>query len=113
VIVQNTGLLESGDSLRGTALRMGAPVPFVVTGRGYANMRRTGVGPDDERTIESLTRADVDSAALLTEPTLDAWGIPYEVCGEDDDSAEMIGALVEEARSRSAPVCLILACALD
>ncbi len=36
VVVQNTGLMESGDALRGTAVRMGAPLAFVVTARGYA-----------------------------------------------------------------------------
>src|SRR5512134_4019392 len=43
VLIQNTGLLESGDALRGTALRMGAPIPIVVTGRGYTKMRAAGV----------------------------------------------------------------------
>ena len=79
VVIQHTGLLEAGDGIRGTAQRMGAPIPFVVTGRGYAKMERAGVRRDDPRTRELLTRADVDSTALLTEPTLDAWGIPYEL----------------------------------
>ena len=42
VVVQNTGLLESGDAIRGTAMRMGAGIPIVVTGRGYAKMRAAG-----------------------------------------------------------------------
>ena len=45
VVIQNTGLLESGDALRGTAVRMGAPIPFVVTGRGYAKMEAAGLVP--------------------------------------------------------------------
>ena len=43
IVIQNTGLLESGDAIRGTAQRMGAPVPFIVTGRGYEKMERAGV----------------------------------------------------------------------
>lgn len=108
VVMQNTGLLESGDAIRGTALRMAAPVPLVVTGRGYAKMRRAGVSPDDARTIESLTRPDVDSAALLTEPTLDAWGVPWSICDEDDDVPDAIGRLVDDARQNERPMALIL-----
>lgn len=108
VVIQNTGLLESGDALRGTALRMAAPIPIVVTGRGWSSMLRAGVGPADERTLELLTRADVDSAALLTEPTLEAWGVPYELCAEGDDVVETIEALIEEARETERPTALIL-----
>lgn len=113
VVIQNTGLLESGDALRGTALRMGAPLPMVVTGRGYAKMRRAGVGPADERTIESLTRPDVDSVALLTEPTLDAWGVPWALCDEADDAPSAIAELVERATLEERPVALVLTGPLD
>ncbi len=108
LVIQNTGLLESGDAIRGTALRMGAPLPMVVTGRGYAKMRRAGAAPDDERTLESLTRPDVDSAALLTEPTLDAWGIPWTTCDEGGDPPADIAGLVDGARRAERPVALIL-----
>lgn len=113
VIIQNTGLLEAGDALRGTALRMGAPIPLVITGRGWAKMRRAGVAPSDERTLASLTRPDVDSTPLLTEPTLDAWGIPYEICRQDEDPAEAIFAVVDEARDRGRPVAMILTRGLE
>ena len=43
VVIQNTGFLESGDSLRGTAQRMAAPIPVLITGRGYGKMRAAGV----------------------------------------------------------------------
>ncbi len=113
VVIQNTGLLESGDALRGTAIRMAAPVPLVVTGRGYAKMRRHGVDPGDERTLESLTRPDVDSTALLTEPTLDAWGIPWSVCDEGDDVAEAFGDLVKSTHESGRPTALILLRSVD
>lgn len=113
VVIQNTGLLEAGDAIRGTAVRMAAPIPFVVTGRGYAKMRRAGVGASDERTIELLTRPDVDSTALLTEPTLDAWGVPHLLCEEDSDAATLIADTVEEADLQGRPVALILCRELD
>lgn len=107
VVIQNTGLLESGDALRGTAVRMGAPLPFVVTGRGYAGMESAGLGPETERTPDLLTTAEVDSVALLTEPTLHAWGIPYRRCGKGDDPAAAVRALVADSRARHHPTALL------
>jgi sulfopyruvate decarboxylase subunit alpha len=108
VVIQNTGLLESGDGLRGTAVRMGAPIPIVITGRGYAKMAAAGVTPRDAKTIELLTRADVDSTALLTEPTLDAWGVPFDVCAQDDDPVVAITSTIAKARRSGRPVALVL-----
>lgn len=109
VVVQNTGLLESGDAIRGTAMRMGVGLPVVVTGRGYAKMSAAGMGPDANKTRELLTRADVDSAALLTEPTLEAWGIPFSVCRGEDNPTEAIKATITDARSCGVPVVLVMA----
>ncbi len=109
VVVQNTGLLESGDAIRGTAMRMGAGIPLVIIGRGYAKMSAAGVSPEADRTRELLTRADVDSTALLTEPTLEAWGIPFSVCRGEDDPTEAIRATITDAHSRCIPVALVLA----
>ena len=108
VVIQNTGLLESGDAIRGTALRMAAGIPVIVTGRGYAKMLAAGIEPDAERTVELLTRPDVDSTALLTEPTLQAWGIPFSRCGADDDPVLAIDATITAAREDERPVALIL-----
>lgn len=108
VVVQSTGLLESGDALRGTAVRMGVPLAFVVTGRGYAMMEGAGLGPETPLTSELLTRADVDSVALMTEPTLRAWGIPYETCRPGEDPATAVARLVADARARHHPTALLL-----
>ncbi|MEM7414127.1 MAG: thiamine pyrophosphate-binding protein [Gemmatimonadota bacterium] len=108
VVIQNTGLLESGDAIRGTALRMRAAIPMVVTARGYAKMAAAGFGPDTPKTVDNLTRPDVDSTALLTEPTLDAWGVPFRVCGPEDDPSDELHSLVETARSDERPVAMIL-----
>jgi sulfopyruvate decarboxylase subunit alpha len=109
VVIQNTGLLESGDSLRGTALRMAAPIPMLIMGRGYAKMERAGVEPDDPRTVDLLTRPDVDSTALLTEPTLHAWGIPFRRCDGEDDPVEAIASTVAEAHEEGRPTAVVMA----
>ena len=113
VVIQNTGLLESGDSLRGTAVRMAAPIPMIVTGRGYAKMAHAELTPDEPRTLELLTRADVDSTALLTEPTLEVWGIPYRRCEGEDDPTEAITDTILAARERGRPVAVVMARTLN
>lgn len=113
VVIQNTGLLEAGDGIRGTAQRMGAPIPFVVTGRGYAKMLKAGITRDDPRTRELLTRPDVDSTALLTEPTLDAWGVPFRRCDADDDPVLALEDLIRSARDARLPAALVLTRGLD
>ena len=112
VIVQNTGLLESGDALRGTAVRMGVPLVVVVTYRGHARAaERTPVAPGGPLTSEVLVDPRLDSVALLTEPTLEAWGIPRFSYGSDADVAQL-GAAVRRAREEARPVALLLTRAL-
>jgi sulfopyruvate decarboxylase TPP-binding subunit len=109
VVIQNTGLLESGDALRGTATRMAAAVPILVTGRGYAKLAAAGLTPDEPPSLELLTRADVDSAAMLTEPTLEAWGIPFLRCEGDDDPVEVISRVIAAAGTEGCPTAVVLA----
>ena len=108
VIVQNTGLLESGDSLRGTLTRMGAPVLCLITYRGHKKMTAAGLGPAfDPPDRAVLVRPDIDSTPLLTEPTLLAWGIPTLTMATDDDVRGVID-LWSEARRESRPVATLL-----
>jgi len=109
VVIQNTGFLESGDSLRGTAQRMAAPIPVLITGRGYGKMHAAGVAPASEKTPTLMTSTDVDTTALLTEPTLAAWGISFARCEGDDDPAEALLETIEEARDQERPVALVVA----
>jgi len=113
VVIQNTGLLESGDSIRGTAVRMAAPIPILITGRGYGKMAGAGLTPDEPRTSELLTRADIDSAALLTEPTLEAWGVPFERCDGDQDPSAALTRAIDSARAEQRPRAVIVARALN
>jgi sulfopyruvate decarboxylase TPP-binding subunit len=108
VVIQNTGLLEAGDALRGTAVRMGAPIPVIVTGRGYAKTAAAGVGLDHPLTRDVLIRPDVDSVALLTQPTLEAWGIPHRVCHSRAEASESIRNTVRAAQDQERPVALLL-----
>jgi sulfopyruvate decarboxylase TPP-binding subunit len=112
VVIQNTGLLESGDAIRGTVTRMGAPVPFVVTGRGYAKMEAAGMGAGTPRTAELLTRPELDSVAFLTEPTLNAWGIPYGTCRRGDDVARAVADFITATVAGDHPRALLLTAAL-
>ena len=112
VLVQNTGLLESGDSVRGTILRMAVPLVVIVSGRGFAKLRASGIDPRARPfASNALTRPDIDSAALLTEATLEAWGLPIVAC-EGDDVAAAATAAFERVRRGRAPVALLLTAAL-
>ena len=109
VLIQNTGLLESGDAVRGTVVRIGVPLVIIVSCRGFTKLRASGVDPHARPLDrETLVRLDLDSAALLTEPTLAAWGIPWHVL-EGDDAARVA---FDHARREERPVALLLTRAL-
>jgi thiamine pyrophosphate-dependent acetolactate synthase large subunit-like protein len=106
VLIQNTGLLESGDALRGTAMRMRVPLVCLVTYRGYASLSAfAGAAPAVDG--QALSRPDVDSTALLTEPTLTAWGIPYGFLHRDED-VPRIGEAFRQATLLEQPVALLI-----
>ncbi len=82
VVIQNTGLLEAGDALRGTALRMRAPLLCLIGYRGFKRtFRPTGTQSRRRaaRSPDNLQAVRFDSAALLTEATLAAWSIPFAI----------------------------------
>ncbi|MDH5759751.1 MAG: thiamine pyrophosphate-binding protein [Gemmatimonadota bacterium] len=105
VVIQNTGLLESGDALRGTLARMAAPVPILVTARGYGKMSAAGLIPAPRPPRDLLVRPDVDSVALLTEPTLDAWGIPFRRW--DGGEVEVLADFLSSVEAGGWPAALI------
>jgi sulfopyruvate decarboxylase subunit alpha len=108
VCIQNTGLLESGDALRGTASRMGVPLLLLVTYRGYAKLQSSGLQPVTGAPLrETLVRPDVDTAAVFTEPTLTSWGVPFDVCLPDREHAQVSEAF-RLARLEERPVALLL-----
>ncbi|HEU0006284.1 MAG TPA: hypothetical protein VFS12_09870 [Terriglobia bacterium] len=105
VLIQNTGLLESGDSLRGTLIRMRIPVVCLVTYRGYAKLARLGAPPDPGP--EVLSQPDLDSVAVVTEPTLRAWGVPFDFLHTDEDIPK-ISVAFAQAQKLSAPVAVLV-----
>lgn len=104
VLIQNTGLLESGDALRGTAMRMRIPLVCLVTYRGYARFAALGGA---EVSGEVLSRADLDSTAVLTEPTLRGWGVPFDFVHGDEDLPKLAAAF-ERGRRLEQPVALLI-----
>jgi sulfopyruvate decarboxylase TPP-binding subunit len=106
ILIQNTGLLESGDSLR-ALIRMRLPIVCIITFRGYAKMARLGDQAPEFPDVEILSRADLDSVALMTEPTLRAWGVPFSFLHVDQDLPKLSAAF-EKARQRSCPVAVLV-----
>jgi sulfopyruvate decarboxylase TPP-binding subunit len=90
VLIQCTGLFESGDSIRGLALDIQLPLVMVI---GYRGWTRHGVTPD--------------SAARFTEPILHTWGIPYYLV-ESDEDAERISIAFDHARREQHPVAVLI-----
>lgn len=108
VLIQNTGLLESGDGLRGTVMRMRIPLVCLVTYRGYSTMAGAKLAPPREGLhSEILSRPDIDSVAVLTEPTLKAWGLSYDFLVENDDLAKISEAFKKAKESIQPTVLLI------
>src|SRR5215510_11124398 len=91
ILIQNTGLMESGDSMRGWTIQMNVPVVLMV---GYRGWTRHGV--------------NTDTAATYTERFLNAFGITYYLC-ESSADAPRISIAFEEARRTRRPVAVLMA----
>lgn len=90
ILIQNTGLMEAGDSLRGWVKDMRIPVVLIVGYRGYT---RHGVNKD--------------SAATWTEPFLHAFQVPFYLV-ENSDDASRISVAFEQAQKSRAPVAVLV-----
>ena len=90
VMIQNTGLFESGDSIRGLGLDVELPVVMMI---GYRGWKRHG----------QIT----DSAAHFTEPILKAWHINYHLIETDNDTHKITLAFKEANTSGKPVVCLM------
>jgi hypothetical protein len=112
VVIQNTGFLESGDGFRGTAQRMRIPLVCLITYRGYEGLRRQRSEPGSRPwTIEDFSRADLDSAAIVMEPTLKAWNVPYDFLETNADLVK-IGQAFSRAEKELRPVALLVTTAM-
>jgi len=90
ILIQNTGLMESGDSLRGWGLGLNIPVVLMV---GYRGWTRHGITQD--------------TAATYTERFLHAFGINYYLV-ETSADAPRIAVAFEEARKTKRPVAVLV-----
>ncbi|HVU89479.1 MAG TPA: thiamine pyrophosphate-binding protein [Pirellulales bacterium] len=77
VVIQNTGLFESGDALRNVLFDLGLPLFALIGWRNY------------------LVADSPDTARKFTEPVLEAWGLDYLLV----DSTEALGKLAEHYRA--------------
>ena len=91
ILIQNTGLMESGDSMRGWTIQMEVPVVLMV---GYRGWTRHGV--------------NTDTAATYTERFLNAFNIQYYLVEQDSD-AERISIAFAEAQKTKRPVAVLVA----
>lgn len=80
VLIQSTGFFEAGDSLRNIAFEVQVPLEIIIGYRGHSGKLNAG-RPDTARTY--------------LEPILKAWGIGYELLGED--YGPLAASLREEA----------------
>jgi sulfopyruvate decarboxylase TPP-binding subunit len=90
VLIQNTGLMESGDSIRGWLLGMEVPVVLMVGLRGWT---RHGV--------------TTDTAAVYTERMLNAFNVNYYLV-ESDADADRIDVAFQESAKNKRPVAVLV-----
>ena len=91
VLIQNTGMMESGDSIRGWGLSLNTPLVLMI---GYRGWTRHGVNrPSD--------------VAKFTEPFLHALGINYYLI-ENDEDASRISVAFKESEENRRPVAVLV-----
>jgi sulfopyruvate decarboxylase subunit alpha len=90
MLIQNTGMLESGDSIRGWLMGLNIPVVLMVGYRGYT---RHGV--------------NTDTAATYTERFLMAFNIPFYLIENDADSDRITKAFELAEKTRQPVVVLV------
>ena len=90
ILIQNTGMLEAGDSIRGWLMSLNVPIVLMV---GYRGWTRHGV--------------TTDTVATYTERFLMAFGINYYLIENDADSPRIAVAFEEAERTRRPVVILV------
>lgn len=90
ILIQNTGLMESGDSIRGWLMGLDIPVVLMVGLRGW--------------TRHGVTK---DTAATFTEPFLNAFRIDYYLV-ETNADADRIAVAFEQSRAQKRPVAVLV-----
>jgi sulfopyruvate decarboxylase TPP-binding subunit len=90
ISIQNAGLYEAGDALRGLALGIGLPLVMFI---GYRGHNRKGDTPD--------------SAATFLEPYLHMWRVDYFVV-ESNEDLDRVPLAFERAAKTNQPVAVAI-----
>ena len=90
VIIQNSGLYESGDALRGLGIGVNLPLVMFIGYRGYDRHGDTA-----------------DSAARLLEPYLHAWRVQFYLLEYEND-LDRVKLAFEQAEKTSLPVAVLV-----
>lgn len=92
VLIQCTGLFESGDSLRNALHDWGLPLPAILGYRSYLN--------------QDLLPGD--TCLVFSEPILDAWKIPYRLITESGQ-LDVIEQHLAGCRAAATPGAVLIA----
>jgi sulfopyruvate decarboxylase subunit alpha len=92
LVIQNTGVMEAGDTIRGCGIGPRIPLRMLVGWRGYSGA--------------VAGRDPIDSAYPLIEPLLEAWDIPTCQLMSDDDLG-VLGEMDRVAQARSRPAAVL------
>lgn len=92
VLLQNTGLMEAGDALRGCGIGPSIPLLLLVGWRGYGGAM--------------AGKLPIDSAYPFTEPLLDAWEVPHWQLMSDDD-LPVLAEMEHVAMASSKPAAVV------
>ena len=93
LLIQQTGMLDSINAIRGVAVEYSLPICMVV---GLLE-KEPGVAPRQSKRY----------GVRIVEPILEAMGITYHEIEADDD-VQKIGPAIDEAYARSRPVVLLI-----
>lgn len=93
LVIQNTGLMEGGDALRGCGIGPSIPLVMIVGWRGYPGVM--------------AGKLPIDSAYPYTEPLLAAWGVPFRHLMADDD-LDVLDEMTTEADETSRPAAVLV-----
>jgi sulfopyruvate decarboxylase subunit alpha len=92
IVIQNTGLMEAGDALRGCGIGPKIPLRLMVGWRGYKGAMAGSL--------------PIDSAYPATEPLLAAWNLPtWHLMGDDD--LDVLREMDETAAETSSPAAVL------
>jgi sulfopyruvate decarboxylase TPP-binding subunit len=92
VLLQNTGLMEAGDALRGCGIGPSIPLLLLIGWRGYSGAL--------------AGKLPIDSAYPFTEPLLDAWKVPHWRLMSDADLPVLI-EMDQVASASSKPAAVV------